>query len=102
MTGGGSPDEVAERRYVRWVMRVAQSIMGLRPDSLNESEEALLMSLDEGMIGRVSPRRYFEPEEMPDNPNDYLGVEVEDPSDAARSMVFALYEAAGVRSGDCT
>jgi hypothetical protein len=95
MTGERSPDKVAERRYERWVMRVAQSIMGLRPESLGEAEEALLMRLDEGTIGRVSPRRYFEPEEVPDNPNDYLGEEDEDPSDAARSMVFALYEAAG-------
>jgi hypothetical protein len=92
---GEVPEEAAERRYERWVMRVAQSIMGLRPDSLEEAEEALLMRLDEGMIGRMSPRRYFEPEEMPDNPNDYVGEDDEDPSDATRSMVFALYEAAG-------
>jgi hypothetical protein len=94
MIGGGSP-EVAEHRYERWVMRAAQSNMGLRPDSLEEAEEILLMRLDEGMIGRVSPRRYFEPEEISDNPEDYLGEEDEDPSDAARSIVFALYEAAG-------
>jgi hypothetical protein len=76
-------------------MRAAQSIMGLRPESMEEAEEILFFRLDEGMIGRVSPRRYFEPEEMPDNPKDYLGEDDEDPSDAARSMVFDLYEAAG-------
>jgi hypothetical protein len=76
-------------------MRVAESIMGLRPGSLEEAEEALLLRLDEGMIGRVSPRRYFEPEEAPDNPEEYLGVEDEDLAEAARSMVFALYEAVG-------
>jgi hypothetical protein len=93
---GDVPEEVAERRYERWVMRAAESIMGLRPASLEEAEETLLLRLDEGTIGKVSPRRYFEPEEVPDNPKDYLGEDNdEDPSDATRSMVFALYEAAG-------
>jgi hypothetical protein len=87
--------EVAERRYERWVMRVAESSMGLRPDSREEAEEALLLRLEEGMIGRLSPRRYFEPEEMPENPEEYLGEVDDDPADAARSMVFALYEAVG-------
>ena len=94
MTGQVPPEEVAQRRYERWVMRVAESIMGLRPDSLEETEETLLLRLDEDMIGRVSPRRYFCPEEMPENPEHYLGIE-EDPASAARSMVFPLYEAAG-------
>jgi hypothetical protein len=75
-------------------MRVAESITGLRPDSLEEAEEALLLRLDESMIGRVSPRRYFEPDEMPENPEEYFGDQGE-PSEAARSMVFALYEAVG-------
>jgi hypothetical protein len=93
---GEVPREVAQRRYERWAMRVAGSIMGLRPDSLEEAEEALLLRLDEGRIGRVSPRRYFGPEEVPENSEDYLGGEAEeDPAEAARSMVFALYEAVG-------
>jgi hypothetical protein len=92
---GEVPPEVAERRYERWVMRVAESITGFRPDSIEEAEEALLLRLEEGMIGRVSPRRYFEPEEMPEDPEEYLGEEDEDPAEAARSVVFALYEAAG-------
>ncbi len=94
MTSEGPP-EGAERRYERWVMRAAESIVAFRPDSREEAEEALLLRLEEDMIGRVSPRRYFEPGEMPDNPEDYLGEDVEDPADAARSMVFALYEAVG-------
>jgi len=90
------PPEVAERRYDRWVMRVAESIIGLRPDSREEAEKALLLRLDEGMIGRVSPRRYFEPEEVPEDPEDHLGEGGdEDPAEAARSMVFVLYEAVG-------
>ena len=75
-------------------MRVAESIIGLRPDSLEEAEVTLLLRLDEDMIGRVSPRRYFSPEEVPENPENYLGEE-EAPTSAARSIVFALYEAAG-------
>jgi hypothetical protein len=66
----------------------------LRPDSLEEAEEALLLRLEEGMIGRVSPRRYFEPDELPEDPKEYFGDQG-DPSEAARSMVFALYEAVG-------
>lgn len=96
MTGQVPPEEVAQRRYERWVMRVAEKIMSLRPDSLQEAEGVLLLRLEEGMIGKVSPRRYFEPEEVPDNPEEYLGAaNDEDPADLARSMVFALYEAAG-------
>jgi hypothetical protein len=94
MTGEVPPREVVERRYERWVMRVAESITGLRPDSRAEAEEALLLRLEEGTIGRVSPRRYFEPEEVPDNPEEYFGDQG-DPSEAARSMVFALYVAVG-------
>jgi len=92
---GEVPPEVAERRYERWVMRVAESITGLRPDSRAEAEEVLLLRLDEGMVGKVTPRRYFEPEAVLEDPEDYLGEVDEDPADAARSMVFALYEAVG-------
>lgn len=92
---GAVPSDVAERRYERWVMRAAESITGFRPDSQEDAEGALLLRLEEGMIGRVSPRRYFEPEEVPENPEQYLGEEDEDPAYAARSLVFALYEAVG-------
>ena len=93
---GEVPPEVAERHYERWVMRVAESITGFRPDSIEEAEVALLLRLEEGMIGRISPRRYFEPEEVPENHEEYLGAEGdENPADAARSLEFALYEAVG-------
>ena len=100
--GGEVPPEVVERRYERWVMRVAESITGLRPDSRAEAEEVLLLRLDEGMVGKVTPRRYFEPEAVLEDPEDYLGEVDDDPADAARSMVFALYEAVGARSGAFT
>lgn len=95
------PDEiqpdVAERRYERWVIRVADLVTGNYPEDKEEAEETLLLRLDEGMIGRISPRRYFEPfapEEMPENPEEYFGEE-EEPAKALRSLVFALYLAVG-------
>jgi hypothetical protein len=93
---GEVPPGISERRYERWVMRASELITGFYPDDKEEAEDTLLLRLEEGMIGRMSPRRYFEPEEMPEDPEKYLGEEGEsDPSEAARSMVFALYLAVG-------
>jgi hypothetical protein len=70
-------------------------ITGFYPDDKEEAEETLLLRLEEGMIGRVSPLRYFGSEEMPKDPDKYLGEGESGPSEAAPSMVFALYLAVG-------
>jgi hypothetical protein len=73
------PPDVAERRYERWVIRVADLVTGNYPEDKEEAEEMLLLRLDEGMIGRISPRRYFEPfapEEMPEDPENLPFSEV--------------------------
>jgi hypothetical protein len=89
------PPGSSERRYERWVMRVSELITGFYPDNKEEAEETLLLRLEEGMIGRVSPLRYFGSEEMPEDPEKYFGEDEIDPSEAARSIVFALYLAVG-------
>jgi hypothetical protein len=92
---GEVPSRISERRYERWVMRVSELITGFYPDDKEEAEDTLLLRLEEGMIGRVSPLRYFGSEEMPEDPEKYLGEDESDPSEAARSLVFALYLAVG-------
>lgn len=69
---GEVPPGISERRYERWVMRVSELITGFYPDDKEDAEDTLLLRLEEGMIGRMSPLRYFGSEEMPEDPEKYL------------------------------
>jgi hypothetical protein len=90
------PPDVGERRYERWVMRAAELVWGDYPDAREEAERVLLARMHEGLVGSVPPSNFWgEGESTLEEVGGYFSDYSEDHMDAARSLVSALYSAAG-------
>lgn len=93
---GGVPADVAERRYERWVMRAAELVWGDYPDDRKEAEHVLLARMRGGFVGSVPPTDFWgEGESILEEVGEYFPGYGEDYVQAARSLVSALYSAAG-------
>jgi hypothetical protein len=90
------PPDVAERRYERWVMRAAELVWGDYPNDREEAERVLLVRMQEGLVGSVPPSDFLgEGESTLEEVGEYYSDYGEDHMEAVRSLVFALYSAAG-------
>jgi hypothetical protein len=92
----GVPDDIAERRYERWVMRAVELVYGNYPDNKVEAERVLLLRMQDSLVGNVSPtdssgEGASTPEEVGAYSSDYGKDRLQD----IRSLVAALYSAAG-------
>ena len=95
MTDEVQPD-VAQRRYERWVMRAAELVRGDYPDDREEAERVLLVRMQEGLAGSVPPSGFLgEGESTLEEVGEYFSDYGEDHVQVARSLVSALYSAAG-------
>jgi hypothetical protein len=88
------PQVVADRRYERWVMRVAELVHGDYPEDREEAERVLLLRLRDGFVGSVPPSDLWGESTLEEG-SAYFSEYGEDHLEAARSLVFALYSAAG-------
>jgi hypothetical protein len=93
---GEVPQDVAGRRYERWVMRAAELMHGDYPEDRAEAERVLLMRLRDGFVGSVPPTDLWEEGEstLAEVRTDFFEYG-EGHLEAARSLVFALYSSAG-------
>ena len=90
------PADVADRRYERWVMRAAELVCGDYPDDREEAERMLLVRMQDGFVGSVPPIDFLgEAESTLEEVGDYFSDYGDDHVEAARSLIFALYSAAG-------
>jgi hypothetical protein len=90
------PPDVAERRYERWVMRAAELVWGDYPEDREEAERLLLVRMQEGLVGSVPPSDFLgEGESTLEEVGGYFSEYGEGHVEAARSLVSALYSAAG-------
>ncbi len=90
------PADVADRRYERWVMRAAELVCGDYPDEREEAERVLLVRMRDGFVGSVPPRDFLgEGESTLEEVGEYFSDYGDDHVEAARSLIFALYSAAG-------
>jgi hypothetical protein len=90
------PPDVADRRYERWVMRAAELMWGDYPEDREEAERVLLARMQEGLVGSVPPSDFLgEGESTLEEVGGYFSAYGEGHVEAARSLVFALYSAAG-------
>src|SRR5829696_288275 len=87
--------DVAERRYERWVMRAAELMHGDYPEGVEEAERVLLGKVQDSCVGNVSPSDFWEEESTLEEVGGYVSEHGEGRLEAARSLVFALYSAAG-------
>jgi hypothetical protein len=87
--------DVAERRYERWVMRAAELMHGDYPEGVEEAERVLLVKVQDSFVGNVSPSDFWEEESTLEEVGGYVSEHGEGHLEAARSLVFALYSAAG-------
>jgi hypothetical protein len=88
--------DVADRRYERWVMRAAELVCGDYPDDREEAERVLLARMQDGFVGRVPPRDFLgEGESTLEEVVEYFSDYTDEHVEAARSLIFALYSAAG-------
>jgi hypothetical protein len=98
------PQDVAQRRYERWVMRAAELVHGDYPEVREEAERVLLMRLRDGYVGGVPPTDLWE--EGQSTLTQEVGAHffssfffsdeyAENHLEGARSLVFALYSAVG-------
>ncbi len=95
MTDEVQPD-VAERRYERWIMRAAELVWGDYPDDREEAERVLLVRMQDGFVGSVPPTNFLGEEESTlEEVGEYFSDYSDDHVEAARSLIFALYSAAG-------
>jgi len=91
-----APQDVAERRYERWVMRAAELVHGDYPEDREEAERVLLARMRDGFVGSVPPSAFWgEGESALEEAGAYFSKHGEDHVEAARYLVFALYSAAG-------
>src|SRR5215212_2133235 len=88
------PQVVADRRYERWVMRVAELVHGDYPEDREEAERVLLLRLRNGFVGSVPPSDLWGESTLEEG-SAYFSEYGEGHLEAARSLVFALYSAAG-------
>jgi hypothetical protein len=90
------PPDVAERRYERWVMRAAELVWGDYPEDREEAERVLLVKMQDGFVGSVPPSDFLgEGESTLEEIGGYFSEYGEGHVEAARSLIFALYSAAG-------
>jgi hypothetical protein len=90
------PADVADRRYERWVMRAAELVYGDYPDDREEAERVLLVRMQDGFVGSVPPTDFLGEEESTlEEVGEYFSDYGDDHVEAARSLIFALYSAAG-------
>ena len=91
-----APQDVAGRLYERWVMRAAELVHGDYPEDRAEAEHVLLMRVRDGLVGSVPPTDLRgEGESTLEEVSAYFSEYGEGHLEAARSLVFALYSAAG-------
>ena len=92
----GVPADIAERRYERWVMRAVELAHGSYPADRVEAERILLLRMQDSLSSSVSPTAL--PKEggsKPEGAGGYLSDYGEDRMQDVRSLVSALYSAAG-------
>lgn len=92
----GVPADIAERRYERWVMRAVELAHGSYPADRGEAERLLLLRMRESLKDNVPPtglRR--EGGNTPEEVGGYFSDRGEDRVQDVRSLVSALYSAAG-------
>jgi hypothetical protein len=93
---GDLPQDVADRRYERWVMRAAELVHGDYPEDREEAERVLLVRMQDGFVGSVPPSDFLGEGE---NTLAEVGVYFSEPREghveAASSLIFALYSAVG-------
>jgi hypothetical protein len=90
------PADVADRRYERWVMRAAELVWGDYPDDREEAERVLLVRMQDGFVGSVPPTDFLgEGGSTLEEVGEYFSDYGDDHVEAARSLIFALYSAAG-------
>ena len=96
MTDEVPAKDVAERRYELWVMRAAELVWGDYPDDREEAERVLLVRMQDGFVGSVPPGDFLgQGENTLEEEGEYFLDYGEDHLEAARSLIFALYSAAG-------
>jgi hypothetical protein len=90
------PADVADRRYEWWVMRAAELVHGDYPEDRQQAEQVLLVKLQNGLMGSTPSIDFLgEGESTPKEVGGYFSEYAESRMEAARSLVFALYSAAG-------
>src|SRR3712207_2943945 len=88
--------DIAERRYERWVMRAVELAHGSYPADRVEAERILLLRMQDSLASMVSPTDpWGEGGSTPEEVGAYLSDYDEDRLQDVRSLVFALYSAAG-------
>jgi hypothetical protein len=88
--------DIADRRYERWVMRAAELVWGDYPDDREDAERVLLVRMQDGFVGSVPPIDFLgEAESTLEEVGEYFSDYSDDHVEAARSLIFALYSAAG-------
>jgi len=93
---GELPQDVADRRYERWVMRAAELVHGDYPEDREEAEDVLLVKMKDGFVGSVPTTDFLgEGESTLEEVGEYFSEYGEGHMEAARSLVFALYSAVG-------
>jgi hypothetical protein len=92
----GAPADIAERRYERWVMRAVELAHGSYPADGVEAERMLLLRMQDSLSGSVSPTDpWREGGSTPEEAGGLFSGYGEDHVQDVRSLVFALYSAAG-------
>jgi hypothetical protein len=90
------PADLADRRYERWVMRAAELVWGDYPEDREEAERVLLVRMQDGFMGSVPPSDFLgEGESTLEEVGGFFSEYREGHVETARSLVFALYSAAG-------
>jgi len=93
---GDLPQDVADRRYERWVMRAAELVHGDYPEDRGEAERVLLVRMQDGFVGSVPPSDFLgEGEDTLEVVGGYFLEHGEGYVEAASSLIFALYSAVG-------
>jgi hypothetical protein len=90
------PHQGTERSYERWVMRAAELVHGDYPDDRREAERIILLHLRDGLVGSIPPTDFWgEDGSTLEEAGGYFSDYGEDHVQATRSLVSALYSAAG-------
>ncbi len=77
-------------------MRAAELVWGDYPDDREEAERVLLVRMQDGFVGSVPPTDFLGEEESTlEEVGEYFSFYGDDHVQAARSLIFALYSAAG-------
>jgi hypothetical protein len=77
-------------------MRAAELVWGDYPDDREDAERVLLVRMQDGFVGSVPPIDFLgEAESTLEEVGEYFSDYGDDHVEAARSLIFALYSAAG-------